>query len=98
MILPIPKGTSLAVAKKILTRTVNDLFADSQWPEKIMAINAGHYELERGTPFFEAVEIAEGVIRAWEEVVRNCDRLTAYRQKLNASAETQNGGRTWDEK
>ena len=88
---------SLEHAKQHLTDVVTNIFFDSQWPEKIMAINAGHYELERGTPFFEAVEIAEGVIRAWEEVVRNCERLTAYRQKLSTHEcrdRLINGGRT----
>ena len=64
----IPKGTSLAVAKKILTRTVNDLFADRPAFDLTLAVGAGHRALERGEPFMDAVSVSEGVIKLWEDI------------------------------
>ena len=99
MIVPfrIPKGTSLAVAKKILTRTVNDLFADCPPFDLTLAVGAGHRALERSEPFMDAVAVAEGVLNLWQDMVdrsrgevierRNRERLIAYRSKSSALLE-----------
>ena len=91
------KPVLLTHAKQHLTDTVCAIFADRPRIDLVLAISTGHRALERGTPFFEAVEAAEGVIRGWEEIValtrellvvrRNRERLTAYRIKRRALLE-----------
>ena len=99
MIIPfrIPKGTSLAVEKRILTRTVVDLFADKPECDLVLAIGAGHRALERHEPFMDAVAVAEGVLNLWQDVIersrqelidrRNRERLVEYRIKVAALLE-----------
>jgi hypothetical protein len=90
MILPFRKPTAnLGADKKHLANTVMELFAGRPHIDKMLAISAGHRALERGTPFFDAVEIAEGVLNVWDEIEhltrrhlmvrRNRERLTEYR-------------------
>jgi hypothetical protein len=84
-------------APQYLTSVVTELFADRPQFDMVLAIGAGHRALERGTPFFEAVEIAEGVMNLWEDMEcrvrmylierRNYARLTAYRNKKHALLE-----------
>ena len=78
-------------AKERLTEVVENIFANSPNIDRMLAIGAGHRALERGEAFFDAVEIAEGVLNLWREVVhntrealiarRNVERLTEYRIK-----------------
>lgn len=98
MIVPFKKPTAnLGTDKKHLANTVIELFAERPHIDKMLAIGAGYRALERGTPFFEAVEIAEGVLNVWDETVdrihahviaaRNHERLTTYRIKKHALLE-----------
>jgi hypothetical protein len=89
-----PAPTSLDHARQHLTDIITELFAYRPQFDMVLAIGAGHRALERGTPFFEAVEIAEGVMNLWEDMEcrvrlylierRNHTRLTAYRNKKRA--------------
>ncbi len=85
------KSDSLSLAKERLTQVVVEVFADRPSIDLSLALGAGHRALERGTPFFEAVEIAEGVLAVWRASVervhdyattqRNRERLTEYQIK-----------------
>lgn len=84
---------SLAQAQQHLTDVVCEIFAERPYIDRVLAIGAGHRALERGTPFFEAVDIAEGVLNVWEAAVdgivqadiarRNRERLRAWRNKYS---------------
>ena len=98
MIIQFRKSTAnLGIDKKRLANTIIELFADHPHIDKMLAIGAGHRALERGTPFSDAVEIAEGVLNVWKETIdrvhahviamRNRERLTAYRIKRHALLE-----------
>jgi len=92
------KPIMLEQAKQHLTDTVCEIFADRPRIDLVLAISTGHRELERGTPFFEAVEVAENVIRRWGGIVddmtrallivrRNRMRLKAYQNRKAALPE-----------
>lgn len=77
----------------LLAQTVMELFPDRPVTDIELAIGAGSKAIERGTPFFDAMEIAEGIIemcRVGEpertEMMewRNRERLTHYRIKRSA--------------
>lgn len=81
-------------AKQRLTDVVAEIFCDRPRIDLCLAIGSGHRALERGTPFFSAIEVAEGVMKVWENMIdtinaslieqRNHERLKAYRTKRAA--------------
>jgi hypothetical protein len=84
------KAAHIERDQEILTRTMMEIFADTAVVDLALALGAGHRALERGTPFFEALEYAEGVIKICNDprpdsvalmAERNRERLTEYRIK-----------------